>query len=105
MGVLNETYNATAIIKRTTFTSATATDLASVVETATGLIRPVTETSQLFDEANFGKEFKFWCDEDTNIEIGDFLTIDSDEYRTAGLSLFEDLEGDETHYEARLIRT
>lgn len=104
MGVLDETYNTTAVIKRSSSTSSTATDSLTTVETASGLLRPITDTSQLFDEANFGREFKFWCDNSVDIKTGDMLTIDSKEYNTAGLSLYQDLEGDDSHYEARLIR-
>lgn len=104
MGILNGTYNTSAVIKRSTSTSATATNSLTTIATASGLLRPITDTSQLFDEGNFGREFKFWCDDSVNISIGDQLTIAGKEYGTAGLSLFEDLEGDESHYEARLIR-
>lgn len=104
MGVLDETYNTTAVIKRSSSTSSTATDSLTTVETASGLLRPITDTSQLFDEANFGREFKFWCDNSVDIKTGDMLTIYSKEYNTAGLSLYQDLEGDDSHYEARLIR-
>lgn len=104
MGTLNEIYNSTAIIKRTTSTNATSTDSMTTVETASGLLRPISDTSQLLDEANFGREYKFWCDDSVNIRIGDSVTIDSKDYSTAGLSLFEDLDGDETHFEARLIK-
>lgn len=104
MGVLDETYNTTAVIKRTSSTSSTATDSLTTIATASGLLRPITDTSQLFDEANFGREFKFWCDNSVNIKTGDMLTIDGKEYNTAGLSLYQDLEGDDSHHEARLIR-
>lgn len=104
MGILTDMYNVVATRVRATTSSATAGD---VVATANipGLLRPVSDKLQLLNQADWGREYRFWCDAGVSIRPGDKFTIGGVEYAVAGDPYYEDLEGAaESHMEIRLSR-
>ena len=72
--MISDCYNTTFTIKRASTTSSTSTDSVATVEVIDCLIRPVTKKANLFEESNWGKEYKMWCDDSKDIKAGDIGT-------------------------------
>lgn len=104
MGILSDLYNKTFYRFRTQTTSATASDVASTTSTGTCLIRVISDKAQLFNESNWGKEYKMWTDQQ-DIKSGDIITIDSVKYGIVGIPEYIDLvDGSENHLEVRIYK-
>ena len=94
MSVISSFYNTTFSVKRYASVSGTRTDAQAVVSSGnSGVIRPVTERIKLFKEANFGKEYKLWCDNTVNIKANDIILVGSTNYGVEAVTSFADLVG------------
>lgn len=103
--MIDQWYNTQYIAQRKSTTSSTGTDILVAVFTSTCLLEPITEKTQLFDEANIGKEFKMYCKSTDDIRIADLLSIESTNYSIQAITLYSDLEGgQETHKEVRVYK-
>lgn len=106
MSALTDCYNITFSIERMQQVGGTRTDAyVSIATDIDGLFEPVTDSTELFREENWGKEFRLFCNSDSGLLIGDRVTINGKEYSVEHISDYVDFHnGDLTHFEARIIR-
>lgn len=70
-----------------------------------GVFRPITDSSQMFQEGSWGKEYKLFCACDIDIKPNDTININDEDYGIAGVSLFEDLfDSSDTHQEIQIYK-
>ena len=94
MSIISSFYNITFNVKRYASVSGTRTDTQAVVSSGnSGVIRPVTEKAKLFKEANFGKEYKLWCDDTVNLKANDIILVEGVNYGVEAVTSFADLVG------------
>ncbi len=87
---ISDLYNKTVSTKRLTTVSGTnkqtwVTNLASV----SGTIHPVESSKQMLGDGAFYKSFKFWCELDIDILIGDRIIDGSTIYTVNGVSRYD----------------
>lgn len=106
MSVLSDMYDATFDVYRQMEVSGERKPaLSLVVSGGSGLYTPVTETVQLYDQANMGKEYDLYCDINTDILVNDIVEIESLKYGVLYVGLYVDREDTtEQHIEARITK-
>lgn len=106
MSIISSFYNTTFSVKRYASVSGTRTDTQATVSSGnSGVIRPITERTKVFKEANFGKEYKLWCDSSVNLKANDVITVDSTNYGVEAVTNFQDLVGSfEDHQEVIITK-
>lgn len=105
MSVIETFYDTTVTITRGSTSTPTSGDSITTIGTVIGVFRPVSDKADLYIENNTGNEFDFFCDEPTDIEVGDDL-ISTETYNVLGVSVYEDLEDDtESYLKARVSKS
>jgi hypothetical protein len=77
--------------------------LTAVSSGNSGVFRPVSKTTELFNKANWGKEYALYCPTSIDIKPNDIITIDSVKYGVEGVSFYEDLSGSEENHQKIVI--
>lgn len=91
--VLESMYNVSFNVLRSTIVSDTATNaLTTAASAVAGVMRPVRDRAQLYNDANFGKEYRLHCAKTVDIKSNDVVSINSTLYTVLGVSLFEDID-------------
>jgi hypothetical protein len=92
MSSIESFYNSTFDVKRKALVSGTRISTAQTISSGnSGVFRPVSSKTQLFNEANWGKEYHLYC-ANIDVKAGDNIEIDSTTYGVEGVSYYEDLE-------------
>lgn len=108
MGAIDSFFNKTATIKRKSSGTGVESelDIYAPVGTCEGCLRPVTVQAELYDQSNFGYEFRFYCGKNVDILVDDILTIDTFDYLVKAVNFFEDEEdGEESHKRVTVVKT
>lgn len=105
MSILSEWFTDLYTTSRNAIPNPTTTSSVSVIGTGYGLLRPITDRNQLFDDNNWGKEYAFLVDEDADIKQGDTLSINNSTYGVSVKGRFDDLDDNsESHLELRIYK-
>lgn len=106
MSVLRDMYNISFDITRQMEVSGERKPAFEIVASGeAGLFTPVTESVQLYDSANMGKEFDLYCDMGTDLLINDIILINSLKYGVLFVGQYEDRDDlSEEHIEARITK-
>ena len=108
MGAIHTFFNKTAIIKRKSsgVGAESELDIYASVGTCKGCLRPITVQAELYDQSNFGYEFRWYCDKDVVILVDDIITIDGFDYLVKAVNFFEDEDnGQESHKRVTVTKT
>lgn len=75
-----------------------------------GVIRPISDNTQLYDQNNYGKEYNLYCEESIDIKVGDLINITvpigKGKFNVMGLSVFEDLQdASDAHQRVRINKS
>lgn len=99
-------YNVQFDVKRTASVSGTRLDTYQTVSSGnSGVFRPVSDRSKLYNEANIGKEYKLFCSNTVDVKANDTVVISTVNYGVAGVSYFQDIEGaEEDHLEVVIVK-
>lgn len=105
MSALTDCYNISFDIERMQKNIGSRTDSYASVGTESGLFEPVTDSTELFREENWGKEYRLFANAGIDLLVGDRVTINGKEYSVEHISDYTDFhDGDLTHIEARIIK-
>lgn len=92
MSIIATLYNATFEVKRmATVTASSTSSLTTLSSGNQGVIRPIQNTTQLFNLANWGKEYRLWCPTTVDVKANDIVVSGGVTYGVDGVSVFEDL--------------
>lgn len=111
MSTLTEMYNKIMITERLIEISGSRKPQSTVIisgSVANCLITPVTEVTQLWNNANIGDEYELYCDFNEDIRVNDLVNIGSVKYGVLGVPEYPDFEDGESsgdaHKEVRIVR-
>lgn len=105
MGVLADCYNITFDVKRMAAGAGRIDTETTVASAVPGLFRPVSKSTELFNESNWGKEYQLWTEETVDIQPNDTIEIDSILYGIDNIGFYQDLvDGSEDHFEIRIFK-
>lgn len=105
MSVINDFFTSNYTAYKDNILDPQSTSTSSVVATGKGLLRPITDRNNLFDQNNFGKEYAFLIPSSDTPEGATTIDIDSKSYGVSTITNYTDLEpgsSDESHKELRV---
>lgn len=104
MSTIETFYDTTVTVSRVSSFNPTGSTVTASTGTVLGTLAMETEPEQLYFTNDIGKEFDFYCDEDSDILIGDALLTGTKEYDVRALSDYKDREDDsESHLKIRIV--
>lgn len=95
---ISSLYNITFTVKRVSTANRIDTEATSSTGNA-GLIRPISKKEDLFNVANWGKEFKLWCATSVDVQPNDVVVVGTTRYSVDNVNSYEDLNGNDSHLE------
>lgn len=105
MSTLATFFNTTAVLVRETTSSPTGGDTTTTVSSFAGVLRPVTEKSQLYQENNMGNEWDYVATV-TDVNVADALYVNGSKYDVLGVAVYQDLEdGSDSYTNIRVTRS
>jgi len=105
MSTIESFYNITFDVKRQATVSGTRLDTLNTVSTGnSGVIRPVTKKTDLFQETNWGKESTLYCNDSVSVLVGDRLEVGGAKYDVQVVLDYEDLENGDSHKRITVLR-
>lgn len=106
MSTIESFYNKTLTIRaKAVATGSKTTGYTTVASGIQCAVLPVTETEDLYDQSNMGKEFNIICEPSVGIKSGYILDIDGEEYGVSGVSFYDDpFESDDDYYKIRGVK-
>jgi len=81
--MISDFYNSNFITYRKVI-QANNQDAETPVTSGVGFLHFVSDKSQLYNQANYGREYRFYCDQSHDVKNNDILAIGSDRYKISG---------------------